>query len=196
MRFTLIEPQAEMKPYLDQFCSEVKNARWLLAGAGAAVGELPITIRADDDAASSFAISEEWAKSKGLEQRVVPIVTLDSICEESTQPIPEIVKIDAEGLDLAVMRGSQKLIGVTELFFIEASLFGYPNFHTIITFMREHGYEPYDFTDLNRRPYDGTLGLVEFAFAKRTGAFRDYLGWDRPKIDSGPLEGEPSTNPE
>jgi FkbM family methyltransferase len=177
--YTLIEPQVEMKPSLDGFCSEVENARWILAGAGAANGELALTIAPQPDG-SSFAFSEASAAEQGLERRIVPIVTLDSVCEGSALPPPTIVKIDAEGLDLEVMLGAQTLIGVAELFFLELPLFDtWPNqtFHSMIAFMRERGYEPYDITDLNHRPSDGALGLIEVAFAKKAGILRDHHGW-------------------
>ncbi len=78
------------------------------------------------------------------------------------------------------MRGARNLIGKTEIFFLEIPLFDYwPNqsFHIITDFMKENGYEPYDFTDLNRRPSDGALALMEVAFAKRKGELRDHHGW-------------------
>jgi FkbM family methyltransferase len=176
--YTLIEPQVEMKPDLDRFCSEVKGSRWILAGAGASEGELPITVRADDPTASSFAVSEEVARSHGYERRIVPLVTLDSICEESGLPPPEIVKIDAEGFELEVMRGASKLVGVTELFFLEVPILEYLSANNQclfdqLRFMRDLGYELYDFTDFNRRPSDGALALVEIAYAKRSGILRD-----------------------
>ena len=178
--FTLIEPQIEMKPYLDQFCADAKNAKWILAGAGPAKGELLFTIASRSDS-SSFTYSQADAAEQGLEQRLVPVVTLNLICEQSTLPIPEIVKIDAEGFDLNVMAGAQKLLGVTELFFVEVPLFDFwpdQSFHNITGFMREQGYEPYDVTDLNRRPSDGALAMMELAFAKKTGVLRDdNHGW-------------------
>jgi FkbM family methyltransferase len=177
--YTLIEPQVEMKPYIDGFCSEVKNARWILAGAGAANGELALTIAPQADG-SSFAIPEASAREKGFERRIVPIVTLDSVCKGSALPPPAIVKIDAEGLDVDVMLGADTLIGVTELFFLELPLFdSWPNqtFHSMMSFMRDRGYEPYDITDLNHRPSDGALGLMEVAFAKKVGPLRDHHGW-------------------
>jgi FkbM family methyltransferase len=179
--FTLIEPQFEMKPYLDQFCAEAKHARWILAGAGAAKGELPFTVT-DNLGASSFTISEAEAKEAGYERRTVSVITLDSLCEDVQQPIPEMVKIDAEGFDLDVMHGSQTLLGKTELFFLELPLFdswaGRQSFHSMVAFMRDHGYEPYDFTEFIRRPHDQALHLVETAFAKRNGVLRAYQGWD------------------
>jgi hypothetical protein len=78
------------------------------------------------------------------------------------------------------MLGAQTLIGVTELFFLELPLFdAWPtqSFHSIIAFMRGRGYEPYDITDLNHRPSDGALALMEVAFAKTVGILRDHHGW-------------------
>ncbi|MDQ3687582.1 MAG: FkbM family methyltransferase [Acidobacteriota bacterium] len=176
---TLIEPQTEMRPHLERFCSEAKNAHLIIAGAGASEGELPFTVASRTDS-SSFAFSEADAEQWGVERRMVPVVTLDSVCEESTLPIPEMVKIDAEGLDLEVIKGSQKLIGVTELFFVELPFFDYwtnQSFHMIVAFMRECGYEPYDITDLNRRHSDGALALMEVAFAKKAGVLRDHHGY-------------------
>jgi hypothetical protein len=43
--------------------------------------------------------------------------------------------------------------------------------------MQDLGYEPYDITDLNHRPSDGALGLMEVAFAKREGVLRDHHRW-------------------
>jgi hypothetical protein len=68
------------------------------------------------------------------------------------------------------------------LFFLEVPLVAGPSdqsFHSIVSFMRENGYEPYDFTEFIRDPVDGTLGAVEIAFAKRDGYLRSTYrsGW-------------------
>lgn len=177
--FTLIEPQIEMKPKLDEFCLKAKKAKWILAGAGATDGELLFTLAPNSDS-SSFAIQEDKAAEWGTERRVLPLVTLDSVCERNSLPIPEIVKIDAEGLDLDVVKGAKKLIGKTEIFFIEIPFFDYwPNqsFYSIIQYMNECGYVPYDITDINRRKNDEALALMEMAFVRKNGMLRNYHGW-------------------
>jgi hypothetical protein len=50
--------------------------------------------------------------------------TPDEIIASSNLPIPEMVKIDAEGFDLKVLAGAPGLIGKTEIFFIEAAVRG------------------------------------------------------------------------
>ncbi len=171
--FTLIEPQIEMKPHLDRVCSEFKNAIWILAGAGDTNGEQAFTVQHRLDA-SSFIVTEEQAQKAGLERRNVRVVTLDSVCAESDKPIPEMVKIDAEGFDLTVMRGASKLIGVTEIFLLEATIIepDRPSLLEIVGYMKDNGYEVYDFTEFIRDPNNETLGAVEIAFARRNSSLR------------------------
>lgn len=179
--FTLIEPLLEMKPYLESACSTLKNARWIVAGAGETNCEREFTVQ-PRLCTSSFVRPEEQIGKQALERRNARVVTVDSVCDESPNPTPEIVKIDAEGLDLAVMRGSRKLIGTTELFFLEAPLLATradQSFHSIMEFMKDNRYEPYDFTEFIRDPLDETLGAVEICFARRGGYLRTTYrsGW-------------------
>jgi FkbM family methyltransferase len=184
--FTLIEPQRELSAELDRFCAEVPNSAWILAGAGSAAGSETLAVKAHDTEGSSFAFDANRASELGLELRPVEIVTLDAVCARSPNPLPDIVKIDAEGYELEIVEGAGTLIGVTELFFLEVAMLDLssphdaiarPGFHEVLERMRELGYEPYDLTDLIRRPSDDALALVEIAFARREGALRAYSGW-------------------
>jgi FkbM family methyltransferase len=180
---TLIEPQIEMKMHLDAFCSRNEGCRWVLAGAGAEPGELPLTVH-PDTVSSTFVFSQERADAAGLQRRMVPIVTLDSLVEENGGIVPDIVKIDAEGFESQILQGAKRLLGRTELFFLEVHLFGdRPNpsgFVEMTATMDDLGYVPYDFTWFGKRPHDGAIGLCEVAFARKSGTLRSYLGWNKP----------------
>lgn len=183
--FTLVEPQMEMKPHLDRFCRRnPKRARWINAGAGSAMGKLPLTLY-PDTVSTTFAMSEDAARAAGLARRMVPIITLDHIAAEVIRAVPELVKIDAEGFEQEILRGAETLIGKTELFLLEAHFFGADDhpcaLGKLIEFMAERDYVPYDFTTFHRRPYDGAVGLCEIAFARRHGTLRSYTGWHAAK---------------
>lgn len=178
--FTLIEPQNEMRLLLDQFCNETPGARWLNVGAGAEMGELELTLF-PDTVSTSFAISADQAQHRGLSRRTVPLMTLDHICAEIIHAIPELVKMDVEGFEYEVLKGSTSLLGKTEVFLLELCFFdpriNAKTFHEMVAIMADFGYRPYNFTMFLARPHDGALGVCELAFARDRGLLRDYRGW-------------------
>jgi FkbM family methyltransferase len=186
-RFTLIEPQVEMRPYIEAFTAHA-SARWIQAGAADTVGEATLTVN-PDPTSSTFALTAEEAAERSLsERRIVPVVTLDAVLAEDEGAVPELVKLDVEELELAVLRGAERYFGVTELFIVEASLFNYHGSTSklveLIAFMADQGYMPYDFCGFSRRPLDGALGLTDVAFARETGLLRSQTAWTkRDRVD-------------
>jgi hypothetical protein len=81
------------------------------------------------------------------------------------------VKIDAEGFDLKVLAGASELLGKTDIFLVEAVVWGaggaYDNsVSEVVRFMTGAGYNLMDITDLNRSPKYGVLWLCELAFLR------------------------------
>jgi len=195
--FTLVEPQEDLKPHLERFVQQHDGSDFVIAGAASSEGQKEFHVIPQSCSASSFAISHEESVSRGFLRRQVRTVTLDSLCQQHGG-FPEVLKVDAEGFELEVLRGARSLLGQTELIFLEVPLFFEgdqvgsespegvyvrPSFHTLVQTMRESGYEPYDITDMNRRSHDDALYLMEMVFALRNGELRRYKGWG-PEIDS------------
>jgi hypothetical protein len=61
-------------------------------------------------------------------------------------PVPEMVKIDAQGFDLKVLRGAVSLLGKTQVFLVEAAVpCSFENtFAATVQFIAEHGYRLID----------------------------------------------------
>lgn len=179
--FTLIEPQAEMVRHLDAFCRRHGGARWIEAGAGAAAGEAALSV-APDHATSTFVLSAEQSAAHGHERRRVPVVTLDHVASDVIEAIPDLVKIDAEGWETQIIEGADTLMGKTEIFLLEAHLFGPPNnpsrLARLVALMQARGYAVYDFTHFMRRPHDGAVWACEIAFAREDGFLRAHKRWD------------------
>jgi len=167
-KFLMVEPQERLKIH-SQDLLQRPAVQWLTAGINDQVGSMLLTMPPRDDSAS-FRLSESEAKARGYPQVEVPVTTLDEIVTREGQ-LPELVKIDAEGFDLKALRGASKLLGVTEVFFIECGIAAKTFENTlkaVCSFMWDHGYRVADFTGLNHSPKHGVLWLSEVAFVKES----------------------------
>jgi len=78
---------------------------------------LRLTVAERDHSGSTF-VRVNWAKRTIM----VEVKTLDQVV--AGEPVPELVKIDAEGYDLKVVDGAKTLLGKTDVFLIEAMICG------------------------------------------------------------------------
>jgi len=168
-RYTLVEPQDNLKTHIQDLIDRGCKIQWINAGASNRSGTLLFTITKRDDSCS-FAYSEEQARAAGFQQTTVPVKTLNEIAASVGGDLPDLVKIDAEGLDLKVLAGASDLLGKTDIFLVEAVLRGGGGYENtvadVIKFMANAGYRLLDITDLNRSPKHGVLWLCELAFLK------------------------------
>lgn len=170
-QYTLVEPQAWLKKSVEDLLKSTPRIHWHSVGAGEKAGTLKLTVAQRDDS-SSFRFSSEEAQALGRRQVDVPVVTLEQLVREFALPVPDIIKIDAEGTDLSVLKGTGSLLGATEIFFIEAGVMHKTienDVFSVVQTMREHGYRMFDITDLNRTRRHRALWLVELAFVKIGG---------------------------
>jgi FkbM family methyltransferase len=173
--YTLIEPQDKLKSHIDDLIRDGYKIRWINAGAGDQAGSLRFTVAGRDDS-STFVMSQEEALAQGLHQEMVEVRTLNDIVATSNVPLPEMVKIDAEGFDLKVLSGASALLGKTEVFLAEAAICANleNTLAKMIQRMSELKYRLVDITDLNRSPRTGALWLCEVAFVRdESPLFRD-----------------------
>jgi FkbM family methyltransferase len=182
-RFTLIEPQVEMKPKLEEFCADYPDSSYLLAGAGKQRGELTLTIW-DDLNGSSFLPKRDIQLLKTGKQRDVPIITINEVIASNSMPIPELIKLDIQGFELEALKGASVTFGRTIVYVIEVSLFsfsdvpGMPVFYEVVEFMQKKGYVVYDFAGFLRRPVDGALAQCDICFVPEHAFLRSSNSWN------------------
>ena len=175
--YTLIEPQEWLKSSLQDLLDANSKITFNAVGAGAKSGSFKFTIVNRDDSCS-FRFSEEEAKAQGYKQVEIPIVTLNElVAKNSVLPFPDLVKIDAEGLDIEVLEGASHLMGKTEVFLVEAALFCKEFDNSLlkmVNYMDAKGYTLFEITDLNRPFKPNVLWLTELAFVKKGGIIDSY----------------------
>jgi len=168
--YTLVEPQEQLRVHVQDLIDRGLHIHWVNAGASDQAGILPLYIIGSDQ--SSTFLQVPRTERDSVRTVEVPLRTLNEIVASSGLPVPAMVKIDAEGLDLKVFAGASELVGKTEIFLIETSI-GQADFANtapaVIEKMSQAGYRLIDITDMNRSPNHGVLCLCEFVFL-RTGS--------------------------
>jgi FkbM family methyltransferase len=179
----LVEPQEEMAPYLQSLCVADPRCQFFKCGAGKAEGELVLTLW-EDTYGSSYTVPKDEKLMKDGKQRITPIRTIDGILREvGSTFFPDLVKVDVQGFELEVLSGGESLFGLTEVFILETTLLVvkddpvWPSTRRVIEYMGKKGYEIYDLTSFLRKPSDGALGQLDFAFVKAEGKFRQNFTW-------------------
>ena len=167
-RVIMVEPQEWLQSSFKDLLGD--DVTYIHAGAGSENGTMKFTVNADRDDSSTFVLSEEEAAEKGFRQLEVEVLTVNEIIKRTGGQIPEVVKIDAEGLDMQVLHGADKCFGITDLFMVEASINNYElenNLLDLVQYMDKRGYKVFEFTELNRPFKHAGLWQVEIAFVKK-----------------------------
>lgn len=167
-RFSLFEPQPRLEQYMKDLLKEDGRIALHTMGVGSVCGEMLFTLHERDDSCS-FAIPGEVARERGFEQVTVPVTTLDHFIGQQKIEPPDLIKIDAEGWDLEVLKGATQTLKNARVVLVEAGVgnTAIPNsMPVVIETLAAHGYRLLDFTDENRTPRKRSLWLVELAFVK------------------------------
>lgn len=166
-RCVLIEPQPHLRPYLEAFGRQ-HDVTVLTAAAGSEPGNRRLVLNTDDDTTASLAFPGSEKDPQ------VEVLTLDQIAEMEYSH-PQVIKIDAEGYDLQVLRGAQSLLGKTDLIFIEATVccpWHENTMESTLRAMRRSDYQLIGITDLNQSGSDW-LWTTELVFARKSSLILD-----------------------
>jgi FkbM family methyltransferase len=122
--FVLVEPLQENVPSMRRILRGVSGT-YVLAAAGADHGTATINVEPERKGMTSLLERTDETSSGGdLEQREIPVVTLDSIARGQGARAPFGLKIDTEGYELEVVRGAHEMLSMTEFVIAETSTAG------------------------------------------------------------------------
>lgn len=175
--YHLFEPQKKLNDFIDQNLRRKVNYSIHNIGVGDKNSKELFTIHNRDDS-SSFIIDSNEARKANLNQIKLDIRRLEDFAEIKGIPKPQLLKIDAEGLDIEVIEGAGNLLKYVEVILIEVSILNQRMKNdslSVLNLLNDKGFALVDITDLNR-PFTGkALWLSEFAFVKRKSALFQNL---------------------
>lgn len=121
----LVEPLVESEPYMRELLGR-RMGDYVLAAAGAEPGTATINVERRRYLSSIFDRTE-LVRGDAIEQRTIPVTTLDLLLEERGFSPPFGLKIDTEGFELEVIKGAQQFLRQTQFVLAEVSVA--PRFH-------------------------------------------------------------------
>ena len=159
-KFYLIEPVEEFAPYITVLQSRYA-IEYIKVAAGAASGQIKLNIHPDPCRTS--ALTRAY-----IEQRTVPVITLDELLLQKPCAPPVLLKLDIEGHELHVLDGAAELLQHVGLLILEVRLISYvdglPEFTQVVDYMTAHNFVLYDILDGGYRPLDGALEMMDLVF--------------------------------
>lgn len=165
----LIEPLKEFEGRLKRLLRG-REGEYLLTAVGAHQGT--VTIHADHDLPAQSSInsrSASTANSNSVEDREIPVTTLDKLYEQRQWPRPIGLKIDTEGYEHLVVQGASRLLLDTEFVIAEVSVSkrfeNSYSFADFIALMHSQGFVAHDVLDAPRTP-EGQLGYLDMLFVR------------------------------
>ncbi len=172
--FLLIEPIDKYEKYLKRILKKY-NGCYCLAAASYNEGTVKFNLHPNHMDGSSLLKEEIGGKSDGYEINV-PTIKIDNLVEEKNLNAPFLIKVDVQGAELDVLKGSLNTLKKTDVIILEVSLFkfmkGAPDLYEVIVFMKDNGFVAYDILKGWYRPLDNALGQIDIVFVKENGIFR------------------------
>lgn len=98
--------------------------------------------------------------------------TLDVLCFELHCGKVDVLKIDTQGAELSVLRGSTRVLQNVKVILMEMPFLGQfnrgaPRFAEYVSFMDSIGFLPFDMTEVHRRTKDSILLQVDFVYVRK-----------------------------
>jgi FkbM family methyltransferase len=171
-KFVLFEPQSHCGPDILKALQSSPISSWRQAAVAGQVGKQKFNVSTWD--VTSSLISTEDSVSNFIE---VEVTTVDAEAVRENR-VPDILKIDAEGYDLAVLEGASACLGQIEVVLVEAGVLCScdNSVQAVMEKMTLSGYGLIGIVDLNPlqspdgKMNEGRLWLVDLVFALKSGS--------------------------
>lgn len=174
--FHLIEPQAACRTSLEETASHLRSGR-IHAAALTEPGVKTVQMIGADGTTGAWISDQATADSVA-----VAAVTLDDLI--AVEPGDRaLLKLDLENRELNALRGALRLLQQVEVVITEVSFYrppasdGGPLFEDILTFLRDCGFDLYDFASLASPIGNGRLRTGDAVFLRRTSPLAQQRYW-------------------
>lgn len=126
----------------------------------------------NDSNGSYYKDTTTWYDNQG--SITVPCVTLDYLVSEYKLPQPDFIKIDTQGSELDILRGSESIINDVKMVYTECPITNYnqgaPNISDYLTYFRNKRFIPIDIFE--KHIGENTLVQIDILFIKEDTKYK------------------------
>lgn len=174
-QYMLIEAQEFHKPQLDLFVAHNKNAKYVLAAAGAKEGEIFF------DAGNPFG-GQASSTPFPSHNIVVPVTTIDLEVEKNGLTGPFLIKFDTHGYEIPILQGASRTLQNTAVIIMECYIHRLTKesllFNEMCGYLDGLGFRCIDLVDPVWRIYDNTFWQMDLVFIKKESAEFQYSNYE------------------
>ncbi|HWG75643.1 MAG TPA: FkbM family methyltransferase [Steroidobacteraceae bacterium] len=162
----MIEPNEQKRSRLQSLAAKL-NAQLISELLGAQDGRAVDFFLMES---GSSVLEERSPLSRSVQRRTLR--TLDSVIDKIEAP--GLLKIDAQGYELEILKGASRLMPSLEAVLLEVAILeinkGAPLLHEVVAFMKSAGFVTYDIAEIHRRPLDRALNQIDVLFVREHSA--------------------------
>jgi FkbM family methyltransferase len=172
---TCVEPQDALQADLKKLTARHANVRAIKTLLGRQTREgVPF---ADKGPGSSVLLpSPEGSKSS--------MTTIDDLIDSGLCEAPELLKLDAQGYEMEILKGYAHHFDACKVIQCELSLLplvpGAPLLHHMVAYLRERGFVMFDIDELIHGPHDGAVWQIDAIFCQVDSPQRSQRFWGSP----------------
>ncbi len=171
----MVEPQPSCKPVLEKMALTTHGAPLHLESCalGKAGGQVEFLLQETNSRISQV------GEPSDLPAVRVPVVTLKELIQRYAERF-NLLKVDVQGFELAVLEGAAEILGQFEVIVLEVSMIRIgpvPTFYEVMQYMDSRGYRLYDFLPMYYRPLDNALWQGDAFFVRNDSSLVSSLSW-------------------
>jgi FkbM family methyltransferase len=166
-RFELFEPLWNIDPDYKKNQALLKSTHPNSRMSPFAIGEQDGSIDIHKFPNSVGSTTLPLGEIKDVQPVSVPVRSIDSLVASGDYPLPDFIKMDIQGGELAALRGAANTLANVQFILLETWLQrGYgkttPLLHELMEFLVPHGFLPYEFTDVYRGERGESIAIDVF----------------------------------
>tara|TARA_B100000575_G_scaffold285642_1_gene281198 strand:- start:9656 stop:10396 length:741 start_codon:yes stop_codon:yes gene_type:complete len=172
-RYFLFEPQKEMEPFLKKFTDSYPESKYFNLALGEKKGNAKIGIW------PGYYGTTLLHQGLNLKTRDVEVESINNLIKQNLIPAPDILKMDVQGFEMHILKGSTDCFKHTEVIILETYLYSVlnnqPILSEIVNYMNDNGYVIFDFTTFHRYKKSKVLRYFDTVFIKKDSKIRKKI---------------------